>query len=106
MDCPTSCSACGENCCPCNYNGPTKCILQSPRKPAIFKNAVGVTVPDCINKWILKAHANKFLNNQASAAAAEHELTYAEKADYRDLTYKTNSANCDFGHGVLHENFT
>ena len=81
MDCPTICSDCNEKCCPSNYSGPTNCILQSPRKPAIFKNAVGMTVPDGIYKWMLKAHANKFPNNQASAAAAEHELTYAEQAD-------------------------
>ena len=64
-----------------------------------------MTVPDCINKWILKAHANKFLNNQASAAAAEHELNYMKQADYRGLTYTANSANCDFEHGMLHDSF-
>jgi hypothetical protein len=84
MDCLTTCSACGEKCYPGNYNGLTKCILQSPQKPAIFKNAIGVTIPDGIYKWMLKAHANKFpnaqasaSNNEASATAAEHELTYA-----------------------------
>lgn len=59
-----------------------------------------MTVLDGIYKWMLKAHANKFPNAQASAsnnhasvAAAEHELTYAEQADYRGLTYAANYAN-------------